>query len=127
MIFPEDLRYHEKHMWVREDGTVGLSDFAQSWLGELERIEVSGPGTTVAQGEVLGQTESFKFVRDLYSPVSGKIRRVNTEALDKPGIINEDPYGSGWIAVIEMSDPGELDGLLRADVYEKSIESRLFL
>ncbi|MBU1672288.1 MAG: glycine cleavage system protein H [Actinobacteria bacterium] len=127
MIFPEYLKYHEKHMWVRDDGTIGMSDFAQAWLGDLLRLEVAAAGTHVERGGVLGQTESFKFVRDLISPVSGSLGEVNAAVLSEPGIINRDPYGTGWIAVVEMSDPRELDSLMTSSEYGAFVEARLFL
>lgn len=115
--YPEELKYHKDHMWVREDGTIGISFYAQDQLGEIVFIEVPDPGTDVEAGEAFGEIESRKSVSELFSPVTGTIKDVNTEVLDAPEIINEDPYGNGWIAVIEISDPSELDNLLSAAEY----------
>lgn len=114
-------------MWVREDGTIGITDFAQTLLGEILELRVPGPGTKVESGSAFGEIEVFKVISDLYSPVSGSIREVNNEVLDEPGIINGDPYGDGWIAVIDMSDRSELDDLLNSVEYEKSVISKLFI
>jgi len=119
LTFPQNLKYHEKHMWVREDGTTGVTDFAQKFLGEILEVRVKPVGTTVIRGNPIGEIESFKLISDLISPVSGAIIKVNEEALRKPTIINEEPYGKGWIAVIEMSNPKELDELLTSSQYEK--------
>lgn len=126
-IYPEYLKYHKKHMWVREDGTIGITDFAQALLGEILDLRVPGPGTVVESGSAFGEIEVFKQISDLYSPVSGTIREVNTEVIDELGIINEDPYGKGWIAVIDMCDRSELDEMLNSVEYEKLVASRLFL
>jgi len=119
MIYPENLKYHDKHMWVREDGTTGITDFAQKFLGEILEVRVQPVGTEVGKGRPLGEIEVFKQITDLRAPVSGTIREVNTEVLREPTIINKDPYGEGWIAVIEMSRPEELPELLTSSEYEK--------
>ncbi|MBN2169219.1 MAG: glycine cleavage system protein GcvH [Actinobacteria bacterium] len=121
MSYPEDLKYHKEHMWVRSDGTIGLSAFAQEQLGEIVFIEVPDPGTDVEGGEAFGEIESRKSVSDLYAPVSGSIAEVNSDVVDAPEIINEDPYGSGWIAVIDMSDANELENLLSAAEYKELV------
>ncbi len=119
--FPEDLKYHKEHMWVREDGTIGITDYAQEQLGEIVFIEVPDGGTAIEAGEPFGEIESRKSVADLYAPVSGTIKEVNSEVVDAPEIINEDPYGKGWIAVVEISDPSELDNLLTAAEYKELV------
>lgn len=119
MIYPENLKYHDKHMWVREDGTTGITDFAQNFLGEILEVRVQPVGTEVGKGRPLGEIEVFKQITDLRAPVSGTIREVNAEVLREPTIINKDPYGEGWIAVIEMAHPEELSELLTSSEYEK--------
>jgi len=122
--FPEDLKYHKEHMWVRSDGTngtIGISFYAQDQLGEIVFIEVPEAGADVEAGEAFGEIESCKSVSDLYAPVSGTIKEVNIEALDAPEEINQDPYGSGWIARIEFADTSELAGLLTAAEYRELV------
>lgn len=117
--YPEDLKYHKEHMWVRSDGTVGITFFAQDQLGEIVFIEVPEAGAEVEAGEAFGEIESRKSVSDLYAPVSGTLKEVNSEVLDAPETINEEPYGKGWVATVEMSDPSELDNLLSAAEYKE--------
>ncbi len=119
--FPEDLKYHKDHMWVRSDGTVGISHFAQDQLGEIVFLEVPEAGSKVEAGEEFGEIESRKSVSDLYAPVSGTVKEVNSEVEDEPEIINEDPYGKGWIAIIDMSDAGEIENLLSAAEYKELV------
>ena len=119
--YPEDLKYHKEHMWVREDGTVGITFFAQDQLGEIVFIEVPDAGTSVEAGEAFGEIESRKSVSDLYSPVSGTIKEINAEVVDAPETINEDPYGKGWVAIIEFGDKAELENLLTATEYTELV------
>jgi glycine cleavage system H protein len=115
--FPEDLFYHREHMWVRvEDGRVrvGYNDWAQSAAGKLLKINTRRAGSLVQEGKTLGTIESGKWVGPLKAPVSGKIIEVNEEVLRRPSLINEDPYGRGWVAVIEPTDlENELKKLIR--------------
>lgn len=119
--FPEDLKYHKEHTWVRSDGTIGITFYAQDQLGEIVFMEVPDAGADVEAGEPFGEIESRKSVSDLYSPVSGKIKEVNAEVVDAPETINEDCYGKGWVAVIEMSEPGEMENLLTAGEYKELV------
>ena len=117
--YPEDLKYHKEHMWVRPDGTIGISFYAQDQLGEIVFIEVPEAGAAVEAGEAFGEIESRKSVSDLYAPVTGTIKEINSEVLDAPEIMNEEPYGKGWVAVIELGDAGELENLLSAAEYKE--------
>ena len=125
MDFPEDLRYSTDHEWARvEDGKVriGISDYAQDALGDVVYVEVPEVGTTVAASGKISEVESTKSVSDVYAPVSGTVVEANNDLADAPERLNEDPYGEGWICVIEPSDPGELDGLLSAAAYRDLVE-----
>lgn len=119
--YPEDLKYHKEHMWVREDGTIGITFFAQDQLGEIVFIEVPDAGTSVEAGEAFGEIESRKSVSDLYAPLSGTIKEINAEVVDAPETINEDPYGKGWVAIIEFGDKSELENLLTAMEYTELV------
>lgn len=119
--YPEDLKYHKEHMWVRDDGTIGITFFAQDQLGEIVFIEVPEAGASVEAGEAFGEIESRKSVSDLYAPVSGTIKEINSEVADAPETINEDPYGKGWVALIDMSDNSELGNLLTAAEYTELV------
>jgi glycine cleavage system H protein len=129
MKFPEDLKYTNEHEWVRvlEDDVVvvGITDFAQSELGELVYIEVDTIGDEVAKDEVFGTVEAVKTTSDLFMPVSGEVLEFNAaideNEGDNPALLNEDPYGEGWIVKIKMSDPSELDGLLSQTDYQAMV------
>lgn len=129
MNFPEDLKYTNEHEWVRvlEDGVVvvGITDFAQSELGELVYIEVDTIGDNVAKDEVFGTVEAVKTTSDLFMPVSGEVlefnKAIDENEGDNPALLNEDPYGEGWIVKIKMSDPSELDGLLSQADYQAMV------
>ena len=118
---PTDLRYHEEHEWIRIDGkqaTMGISNFAQDALGDIVFIDMPKVGSTVAAGQQIGEVESTKTTSSIYTPVSGKIVKINMELKDHPEVVNAEPYGKGWIAVIELSDPGQVSGLMTAEQYE---------
>ncbi|HPQ97928.1 MAG: glycine cleavage system protein GcvH [Lewinellaceae bacterium] len=128
MNTPENLKYTKEHEWIRVEGNtayVGITDFAQGELGELVYVEVETVGETVEQDEVFGTVEAVKTTSDLFMPVSGKIVAFNP-ALDEnegdnPGLINEDPYGEGWVIQIEMTDSSQLESLLDAAAYQELI------
>jgi glycine cleavage system H protein len=126
MNIPVELRYSTDHEWVRRDGTrvtIGITEFAQDALGDIVFVDPPQSGRVVAAGDSFTEVESTKSVSDIYAPVSGSIVAVN-EALDaQPELLNSDPYGEGWICVIEMTDASELDGLLDADAYRTLTES----
>ena len=124
---PENLRYSRDHEWIRveADGTayVGITDYAQSQLGDIVFVDVSTVGETLAQGEVFGAVEAVKTVSDLLMPVGGQILALN-EALDgAPEQVNQDPYGKGWMIKVKISNAAELDALLDAKAYAAEIES----
>jgi glycine cleavage system H protein len=125
MNVPEDLRYSTDHEWARtEDGRVrvGITDFAQDTLGDVVFVDLPEVGTTVSAGGTFGEVESTKSVSDLYAPVGGTVVEVNGELADAPNRINDDPYGEGWICVIEPSDPAELEALLDAAGYQQLVD-----
>jgi glycine cleavage system H protein len=121
---PDDLRYTREHEWARTEGdrvTVGITDYAQDALGDIVYVDVPPVGTSVSAGETFGEVESTKSVSDLYSPVSGTIVERNDELDKSPELINADPYGQGWLVVVELTDPAELDQLLDADAYAELV------
>lgn len=128
MNLPEDLKYTQEHEWIKiENGiaTIGITDFAQGELGELVYIEVETVGERVEKDEIFGTVEAVKTTSDLFMPVTGKVIEFNSELDenegDNPGIVNEDPYGAGWIIKIEMENPEQLDGLMDATAYQEMI------
>ena len=122
MNTPNDLKYTRNHEWVKDngDGTaiVGITDFAQSELGDIVFVEVESIGSEYSQDEVFGSIEAVKTVSDLYIPLSGKIIEINNELDSTPELVNNHPYGDGWIIKMEYSDPSELESLLSADDYQ---------
>jgi glycine cleavage system H protein len=125
MKIPENLKYTKEHEWLRvEDsstGVVGITDYAQSELGDIVYVELPSVGREVKQLEAFGTIEAVKTVSDLYSPVSGEVIEINEKLKDSPELINQDPYGEGWIIKIKLSDPNEINNLLSADDYRKLI------
>jgi glycine cleavage system H protein len=123
---PTNLRYHEEHEWIRVEGqqaTLGISDFAQDALGDIVFIELPKPGTVVTAGQQIGEVESTKTTSSIYTPVSGTIVKVNPDLKDHPEVVNSDPYGKGWMAVIDLSDPKQVDRLMTAAQYETFLAS----
>jgi len=124
---PEELRYTAEDEWVRIEGdrvTVGVTDYAQQQLGDIVLVELPQTGITLEKGEPFGVIESVKAVSDLYAPISGEVVEVNAELANHPEQVNEDCYGDGWMISIEPSDASELEALLDANAYKKSIEDR---
>ncbi|HET6623960.1 MAG TPA: glycine cleavage system protein GcvH [Gaiellaceae bacterium] len=118
--YPEDLRYHAEHDWARIDGgeaTIGITWFAQDSLGELVHFEPPEVGATVSQGAACGEVESVKAVSDVIAPLSGEVLEVNQKAVDEPEVVNEDPYGEGWLIRVRLSDAAEADALMDAAAY----------
>jgi len=125
MDFPSDLKYTKEHEWVRLDGetaTVGITDHAQDSLGDVVYVELPEQGAAVTKGDAFGVVESVKAVSDLYAPLSGDVVEVNDAIVDSPEVINEDPYGEGWMIKVTAADLGDLDELLAPDEYEKFVE-----
>lgn len=124
MNFPEELRYSSDHEWARaEDGgvRVGITDYAQDALGDVVYIELPSVGATVGADEAFSEVESTKSVSDIFAPVAGTVTEVNEALVDSPELINEEPYGSGWICVIAPSDATAVDGLLTAAAYRELV------
>lgn len=121
---PENLVYTKEHEWAKKENgkvRVGITDYAQEKLGDIVYVELPEVGKVLNAGDVLGVVESVKSASDVYSPVSGKVIEVNRELEDSPSLVNEEPYGNGWIAVIEMSKPEELEELLGPEDYKSLI------
>ena len=126
-MIPADLRYHKEHEWVRVDGQkaiLGISDFAQDALGDVVFVQLPSVETMIALDQEIGEVESTKATSSIYSPVSGKIVKVNTELEDHPEYLNKDPYGQGWLAVVELSNPAEVNSLMTASQYEEFLSSQ---
>ena len=124
MNFPADLKYTKDHEWIRVEGDVayvGITDFAQSELGEIVYVDITTEGETVEKGEVFGTIEAVKTVSDLFMPATGEVLEVNPELEDAPELVNEDAYGKGWLIKVTVADPAQLDELLSADEYQKLI------
>jgi glycine cleavage system H protein len=122
--YPDDLRYHPEHDWVRADGdeaVLGITWFAQDALGELVHFEAPEAGGSVSKDTAYAEVESVKAVSDVVAPVSGEILEVNQKAVDEPEVVNDDPYGEGWLVRVRMSDPSELDSLMDAAAYRTHV------
>ncbi len=124
MAIPKELRYSEEHEWVKVEGDkvrIGITDFAQSELGDIVFVELPEVGTELEANEAFGSVESVKTVSELYAPVGGKVVEVNDQLEDNPEYVNESPYEKAWMIVIEPNDVGEVEKLLTAEQYEKLI------
>ncbi len=126
MLIPEDLRYSSDHEWIRlEDGNrarVGITDYAQDALGDIVYVDLPAVGSAVTAGQSISEVESTKSVSDIYAPVAGTIVEVNEELNDEPERLNSDPYGEGWMFVVEVADDGALSELLDAAAYGELTE-----
>lgn len=125
MNFPEQLKYTKDHEWVKIEGdtaTVGITDFAQSELGDIVFIEVETEGESLDQEEVFGSIEAVKTVSDLFMPVSGEVTEFNEDLEETPELVNEDPYEKGWIVKIKLSDPAQAEALMSAADYQATVE-----
>lgn len=124
MNFPDNLKYTKDHEWVLVEGntaTIGVTDFAQSELGDIVFVDISSQGDTLGAHEIFGTVEAVKTVSDLYMPISGEVTEVNGDLDGSPESVNSDPYGAGWMVKVNMSNPSELDGLMSAADYRAMI------
>ncbi|HJC93427.1 MAG TPA: glycine cleavage system protein GcvH [Candidatus Phocaeicola excrementigallinarum] len=124
MEFPANIKYTNEHEWIRlegEEAYVGITDYAQDQLGDIVFVDITTEGENLAQGEVFGTIEVVKTVSDLFLPVGGEILEVNPELEEHPELVNEDPYGKGWLVRIRPNDVSEMDGLLDAEAYKQII------
>jgi glycine cleavage system H protein len=126
MNVPENLRYTEKHEWIRMEGNqafVGITDYAQGELGDVVFVEIETLGAKLKQGEAFGTIEAVKTVSDLFMPASGEVLEINPMLTDKPELVNKDPFGEGWMIKIEVADKGDLDNLLSPADYKAMISA----
>jgi glycine cleavage system H protein len=124
MNIPEGLKYSNDHEWVKVDGniaTIGITEYAQGELGDIVFVDIDSDLDEITYGEVFGSIEAVKTVSDLLAPCSGKVTELNPEFEENPEVINEDPYGEGWLIKVEMTDPSELDNLMDSEAYGKHI------
>ncbi|MBA2264830.1 MAG: glycine cleavage system protein GcvH [Chloroflexi bacterium] len=124
MAYPDDLRYSKEHEWVRVEGstaTIGITSFAADELGDVVFVELPEVGATLSQFGTFGVVESVKAVSDLYAPISGEVIEVNEALRDSPELLNADAFGEGWIAKVELTDAGQLDGLMDATTYAEEV------
>lgn len=125
MELPAELKYSETDEWVSEEGTIGVTDYAQDQLSDIVYFELTvGVGDSVTKGDAIAILESVKAAADIYAPVSGEVAEVNEGLADQPEQVNSDPYGSAWMVRLTLSDPSELEALLDRDAYQKHIEER---
>lgn len=126
MNIPENLKYTRDHEWIKAEGEtayLGISDYAQSQLGDIVYVEVETVGETLEKGESLGTIEAVKTVEDVYMPVSAEILEFNEKLKTSPDLLNKDPYGEGWIAKVKLTNPAELGDLMDAEAYKAYLES----
>lgn len=126
-MIPSDLHYHQEHEWVRVSGTqatMGISHFAQEALGDIVFIDLPKVGAVVKAGQQIGEVESTKTTSTIYTPVSGAVVKVNADLKDHPEVVNSDPYGKGWMVVIDLSNAGEVDKLMTAAQYEAFLSAQ---
>lgn len=125
MSYPDDLKYTKEHEWIRDNGdgtaTVGVTDFAQSELGDIVFVEIEPEGFEFEQDEVFGTIEAVKTVSELFAPVAGEILEINEKLEMEPELVNDDPYGDGWMVKISVSDKSQLDDLMSSDEYKEIV------
>lgn len=124
MNFPTNVKYTNEHEWVRlegEEAYVGITDYAQDQLGDIVFVDITTEGETLDKGEVFGTIEVVKTVSDLFLPIGGEVLEVNPELEEHPELVNQDPYGKGWLVKIKPADLSEMDGLLDAEAYKQLI------
>lgn len=125
MEYPQELKYTSEHEWATEDDgrvRVGITDFAQDALGDVVYVDIPEEGTEVQAGEPFGEVESTKSVSDIYSPVTGRIVERNVALSETPELVNRDPYGEGWMVVIQAAEAGQMEGLMDASAYRRMVE-----
>jgi glycine cleavage system H protein len=121
MNFPEELRYTKEHEWVKLEGdiaTVGITDFAQSELGDIVYVEIESVGQTLAKDEIFGSVEAVKTVSDLFLPIAGEVLEVNSELNDQPELVNTDPFGAGWMIKMKVTNIADVDALMDVVTYQ---------
>jgi glycine cleavage system H protein len=122
MSTPSDLKYTREHEWVRDNGdgtvTIGITDFAQGELGDIVFVELEDAGEDYAKDDTFGTVEAVKTVSDLYAPIDGEVTELNEALEDNPELVNDDPYGEGWMIKMKVADAGQLESLLSADEYQ---------
>jgi len=122
---PKENKYTQEHEWIcfegGNKGKAGLTDYAQTQLGDLVYLDLPEPGTEVEQSKKMAEIESVKAVADFFAPVSGEVLEVNQSAIDDPALVNQDPYGEGWLVKLELGNPSELDALMDSDQYDKFV------
>jgi len=126
MASPSDRRYSKEHEWVRLDGDaarVGITEYAQDQLGDVVYVDLPEPGSTIGQFDKMGEIESVKAVSDLYSPISGEVTAINDGVVEKPEIVNSDPYGDGWLIEVRLAEASEVDKLMSSTEYDAFIEA----
>lgn len=124
MEFPDDLKYSKEHEWVLVEGgvaTIGITDYAQEQLGDIVFVELPAIGDKVSKEDAFGVVESVKSVNDIYAPISGKVLEVNDDLPENPEMVNDDPYGDGWMIKIDLADAEELDDLMTAEEYKEYV------
>lgn len=124
MNFPTNVKYTNEHEWIRlegEEAYVGITDYAQDQLGDIVFVDITTEGETLDKGEVFGTIEVVKTVSDLFLPIGGEVLEVNPELEEHPELVNQDPYGKGWLVKIKPADPSEMDALLDAEAYKQLI------
>lgn len=127
MEFPDDLKYSKEHEWLLVEGkvvTVGITAFAEAQLGDVVFVELPAVGDKVTKDEAMGVVESVKAVSDVYAPVSGTVVEVNDDLSENTELVNQDPYGDGWMVKIEMTDPTDLEELLTAEEYQAFVSEQ---
>ena len=126
-MYPKDLKYHNEHEWIRVEGkqaTLGISHFAQDALGDIVFIDMPKPGAVVKAGQQIGEVESTKTTSTIYTPVSGTIAKINAGLKDHPEVVNSDPYGKGWMVVVDLSNAGEVEKLMTSAQYEALLSTQ---
>ena len=122
---PKECKYTQEHEWIRPEpgnkGKMGLTDYAQYRLGDITFVGLPAPGTQVKQFKKLGDIEAVKVYSDIFSPVSGQVLEINQNVIDEPQLVNQDPYGDGWLVSLEISRPAELDALMNSEQYDKFV------